>query len=59
MYDPEFLTRVEESSGRLRRIPYGDSEGIRGTVVLATIDAQTGTRRGFETQDVFGFVFAS
>jgi hypothetical protein len=58
MYDPEFLERVEESCGGLQRIPYAQTEGIRGTVVLSTIDPKTEIRRAFETQDVFGLAAA-
>jgi gamma-glutamyltranspeptidase / glutathione hydrolase len=58
MYAPEFLRRVEQACGRLRRIPYGQTEGIRGTVVLSAIDPKTEIRRAFETRDVFGIAAA-
>jgi gamma-glutamyltranspeptidase/glutathione hydrolase len=54
-YDPEFLQLLRESGVRVEEKAKQEVSAIKGTVVLGTIDPQSGVLRSAETPGIFGF----
>jgi hypothetical protein len=58
VYDPEFLQCLQKGGGSAEQKSTLEVYGIKGTAVLAAIDAGSGVLRGVETPGVFGFAAA-
>ena len=57
-YDPAFLQLLQDAGVRVEQKPKQEAYAIKGTAVLATIDAQSGTLQSVETPGIFGFAAA-